>query len=330
MPHLLELFSGTGSVGRVFAQHGWSVTSVDINQRFHPTICKDVLELTPADIGERVDLVWGSPPCTQYSIGRTTAKTPPDYEGSDKLVARVIELADALGCHYLFENPFGNLRKRPLVAGITMRTVDYCKYNEGEMHHTSRQRTNIWTSTNWSPCKPLCKWDCDYCESGEKRHLDRAQRGGSVSRGNHKLENLYMIPASLCEELVGWYDLRISVLLCLLETRQWTQSKRACLVAPEHRTRIRRGKTWSERQVTIEMLSNQICQGDMLNQLVGILPPNFPIFELDVVVTLNKNVVAHRHRDTGVIGDSLIMFLGKFGGGELCLEDGRVFYERKV
>ena len=31
MPHLLELFSGTGSGGKVFEAGGWAVTSVDIH-----------------------------------------------------------------------------------------------------------------------------------------------------------------------------------------------------------------------------------------------------------------------------------------------------------
>ena len=45
MPHLLELFSGTGSVGKVFEAGGWQVTSVDILPRFKPTLLKSVLEI---------------------------------------------------------------------------------------------------------------------------------------------------------------------------------------------------------------------------------------------------------------------------------------------
>ena len=80
MPHLLELYAGTGSIGKVFAAAGWKVTSVDIRADFHPKICKSVLDLKPDDIDGRVDLVWGSPPCTQYSVARTKAKTPRDLE----------------------------------------------------------------------------------------------------------------------------------------------------------------------------------------------------------------------------------------------------------
>ena len=42
-PKMLDLFSGTGSVGRVFQDRGYEVTSVDIEEHFKPTIVADVL-----------------------------------------------------------------------------------------------------------------------------------------------------------------------------------------------------------------------------------------------------------------------------------------------
>ena len=44
MPRLLELFSGTGSVGRAFEELGWVVVSVDLDRNAKPTICMDVLD----------------------------------------------------------------------------------------------------------------------------------------------------------------------------------------------------------------------------------------------------------------------------------------------
>ena len=43
MPRLLELFSGTGSVGDCFRMHGWEVVPLDSDPLFSPTICADIL-----------------------------------------------------------------------------------------------------------------------------------------------------------------------------------------------------------------------------------------------------------------------------------------------
>ena len=66
MPHLLELFCGTKSVGKVFEARGWKVTSVDFDPKFKPTICMNVLDLEPSMTEGNVDLVWASPLCTHY------------------------------------------------------------------------------------------------------------------------------------------------------------------------------------------------------------------------------------------------------------------------
>ena len=90
MPHLLELFCGTKSISEVFEQHSWTCTSLDFDPKMEPTICCDILDVTPEMILKhgKPDAIWASPLCTHYSMARTTAKTPRDLEGSDKLVKR--------------------------------------------------------------------------------------------------------------------------------------------------------------------------------------------------------------------------------------------------
>ena len=104
MPRLLELCSGTGSVGAAFAARGWHVVSVDCDPRANASICCDLLELTAERCGP-VDFVWASPPCTFYSVARTTGP-PADLEAADRLVQKCLDLAAELGVPFIPENPY--------------------------------------------------------------------------------------------------------------------------------------------------------------------------------------------------------------------------------
>lgn len=65
MLRCLDLCAGTGSATAPFAAAGWLVTSVDVDPHWHPTILGDVRELHfPRG---SFDVVWTSPPCTQFS-----------------------------------------------------------------------------------------------------------------------------------------------------------------------------------------------------------------------------------------------------------------------
>ena len=68
---LLELFSGTGSIGKE-----WPGEMVSVDKQGEPTHKTCILEwdykMYPSD---HFAFVWASPPCVQYSSARTTAKT---------------------------------------------------------------------------------------------------------------------------------------------------------------------------------------------------------------------------------------------------------------
>ena len=200
MPHLLELFSGTGSMGRAFRARGWQVTSVDIDAAAFPTICCDILELEAQDVLENgnVDLIWASPPCTHYSCARTNARTPRDLDGSDALARKVLDLADQLFCYYLLENPHsGLLKTRSVVQDLRLCVLDYCRYGTAY-----RKRTGIWTNSDYEPQRPLCKKDC--ASSDGRMHTRRAQRAGPG--WHHTLAELYAIPPELCDEIAEWAE----------------------------------------------------------------------------------------------------------------------------
>ena len=88
---LLELFSGTKSVGKVAERLGYEVTSLDL--------------ILPADINIDIldwdytiyptgyfDVVWASPPCTEYSRAKTTGVRKIEYANS--IVKRTLEIMD--------------------------------------------------------------------------------------------------------------------------------------------------------------------------------------------------------------------------------------------
>ena len=107
MLRLLELFCGTKSISNVFERCGWTCTTLDFDPKMEPTIRCNILDVTPEMILKhgKPNAIWASPLCTHYSMARTTAKTPRDLEGSDKLVQKVLELAKYFGVFFPWKTP---------------------------------------------------------------------------------------------------------------------------------------------------------------------------------------------------------------------------------
>ena len=144
MPRLLELFSGSGSVGSVFKMHGWEVVSLDSDPSCGATICADILTFDYRALGGAFDVVWASPCCTHYSIARSKANTPRDMEGADALVRRALEIIEQFGpLAWALENlQSGLLRTRGVVAGLPFVDVDYCA-NGAPFRKSTRILTNL-------------------------------------------------------------------------------------------------------------------------------------------------------------------------------------------
>lgn len=63
-PRMLDLFSGRGGASRAMVDRGWSVTRVELDERF-PADHRDIRTYHPEP--GAFDLVWASPPCTEFS-----------------------------------------------------------------------------------------------------------------------------------------------------------------------------------------------------------------------------------------------------------------------
>lgn len=62
---MLDLFAGLGGASQAMRERGWDVVTVDNDPRFGCTHTADLL--TWSYTGPRPDLVWCSPPCTEFS-----------------------------------------------------------------------------------------------------------------------------------------------------------------------------------------------------------------------------------------------------------------------
>ena len=213
MPVLLELFCGTKSIGKIFDQHGWDVISVDMLDKFHPTICKNVLDLTPEDIidklpkfSKEINVIWASPMCTQYSKARTQGG-PRDLEVADALVQKTLDLVKYFDAPFFMENPYtGLLKSRDVVKEIPVRVIDYCSYADESFPGRYRKRTGIWTNTDWIPERALCKPSlCKFCSDG-KKHDHAGQQRSKPGQKQSTTKQLYKIPSAIPEELVCYIE----------------------------------------------------------------------------------------------------------------------------
>ena len=191
MLNVLELFSGTKSIGKVCDKLGWNSVSVDL---ILPADHKcDIMDFDykqyPKDY---FDIIWGSPPCVTYSnlqscwLGRkkkdgtvyTKEKMESDMIEADKLVLKTLEIINYFNCQYWFlENPAtGKLKNRDIMKDIPFYDVDYCMYSDWGY----QKRTRIWTNK-----KDFNNKLCD--KSGSCGNMINTQHKLNVSKDVHTI-----------------------------------------------------------------------------------------------------------------------------------------------
>ena len=229
--YLVELFSGSSSVAKAAETtipNGWDFKthSLDIHPKYNPTTTTDILKWDYKPVLREFlykarpgDVVWvhASPPCTEYSIAKTTA--PRNLPLADRLVKRALRIvsfcmklsANGQNFFWTVENPVGLLRTRGFMKRLDpyRNTTSYCKWGK-----RYRKNTDIWTNVA-TPDLPVCIKGA-YCKAKEELgyHPSTAQTGGNYNFVNGKFvldprmtgsrtrENVYPLPKKLVVGLI--------------------------------------------------------------------------------------------------------------------------------
>jgi hypothetical protein len=221
---LLELFSGTRSIGKV-ASGDFDFEVISLDRDLEADIKKDIMDwdYTEYEPGY-FDIITASPVCLWWShlrkswVGRKCKSIHPTdiitheilQEDIDKLgkpmIDKVIEIIEYFKPMYWWiENPQTGRMKDYIASKYpnynTYYDVDYCQYSDWGY----KKRTRIWTNIkNFKP--KLCHKECPYIKNG--RHLKHAQGAGTSKKRGHtnqggttKLER-YRLPPQLIKELI--------------------------------------------------------------------------------------------------------------------------------
>jgi len=211
---ILELFSGTGSVGKVAKKLGYEVISLDIddyNGKFIPTHKEDIMTWNYKQYDkDYFDTLWASPPCVYYSALQrswygikkkdgsifTKEKHQKLMEIADSWVLKVFEIIEYFNLkNWYIENPrTGALKERQFMDFIPYIDVDYCMYCDWGY----RKQTRVWTNTYSKGL--VCNGDCGNIKKPGDLTNKKHKTGHRInlSRDIHKLDR-YRIPPKLIE-----------------------------------------------------------------------------------------------------------------------------------
>lgn len=170
---VLDLFCGLKGWSQAFLDRGHTVTSIDLDASFHPTIVADIGKTTKEQLDfVYYDVILASPPCECFSVasigshwtGGKGRYIPKDFRTIESilLVLHTVQLIQQLQPKFwVLENPRGVLRH---FLGIPKGTVTYCQYGEKRM-----KPTDLWGNIPPS-------FNFRSCNNGDPCH-ERAPRG---------------------------------------------------------------------------------------------------------------------------------------------------------
>lgn len=198
----LELFKGTGSVGRVLQSNDYNVISLDILKKYNPTHCCDIIDFDYKQYKPGYfDIIWASPECKIFSslqhthIGENRKwKSKNDLDQArvqnHKYVLQVLKIIDYLKPKWWFiENPWNSAMKDiPKLKELKSYRFDYCRFG-----FPYQKPTRIWT--NRTDLENII------CECENRKHPFRLGMNNTLREGQIKDQTnqdlRYRIPEKL-------------------------------------------------------------------------------------------------------------------------------------
>jgi len=205
---ILEIFCGNKSMSKIFEENDYETYTIDIDKRFNPTECIDVLDFDYHKFQpDYFQYLHFSPPCIHMSQnqqgwygrykGRGDKKylfTPKIHKQnlleSDKLLYRCVDIINYFkNAKFTIENPhhtkFNSMFSRD-IFDYDYTICNYCMYN-----HQLKKSTIFYNNFDLDLIK---------CDGNHKHTRFRDFEGG----GGNPYER-YKIPKLLCEDIFNQY-----------------------------------------------------------------------------------------------------------------------------
>lgn len=201
---VLELFKGTGSVGKAIRAlyPDCEIISLDILEKYNPTHCCDIMDFDYKQypVGH-FDIIWASPECKVFSVAqyRLMGRNWRDMEhlkqvrrDNEKYVLRTVEIIEYLKPSWWFvENPFFSAMKDiEKMKSLPSYRFDYCQFG-----YSYKKPTRIWTNRTFNDVVCSCNG----------KHSGRIGGKEERNKEEHKTREdaRYSIPPALLAKLLS-------------------------------------------------------------------------------------------------------------------------------
>ena len=210
MRYCVELWAGDSTGLEAARIRGDVVVTVDIDPKFNPDICADILDVSVCDIyaalmakgwttDQRIFYVWSSPDCSVFSVAGFHAGHFKDGKAqTEKARAMVLRhlhslalIEDLAPLFWTVENPVGLLRTMKWMKPYHRDTVTYCVYGDARM-----KPTDLWGGFPYYwVARPMCRPNNSFCDH------ERAPRGSPTGTQSLDHRERSHIPLELSESL---------------------------------------------------------------------------------------------------------------------------------